>query len=83
MNCRTRLPVTAVALTRDDKTAFAVSKDGSLIELDIQTGTRRAALALLPCPCACSRDNFGTALEAMRDDMPTVACIEMWCQSRC
>ena len=38
-----RLPVTAVALTRDDRTAFAVSKDGALVELDIETGTRQAA----------------------------------------
>ena len=41
-----RLPVTAVALTRDDKTAFAVSKDGALVKLDIETGTRRATLVL-------------------------------------
>ena len=47
-----RLPVTALALTRDDQKAFAVSKDGGLVELDIETGTRQAPL--LPCSnCPC------------------------------
>ena len=35
-----RLPVTAMAVTSDDTTAFSVSKDGSIFRMDIETGTR-------------------------------------------
>lgn len=36
-----KLPVTAIALTRDDATVFSVSKDGSIMELDVETGKRQ------------------------------------------
>ena len=35
-----RLPVTAMAVTSDDTTAFSVSKDGSIFRMDIETGAR-------------------------------------------
>ncbi len=35
-----KLAVTAVALTSDDKTVYSVSKDGSIVELDVETGKR-------------------------------------------
>ena len=38
--CGCRLPVTAMAVTSDDTTAFSVSKDGSIFRMDIETGTR-------------------------------------------
>ncbi len=37
-----RLSVTAVALTRDDAKVFSVSKDGSIMELDVESGKRQA-----------------------------------------
>lgn len=36
-----RLPVTATALTTDDRTIFSVSKDGSIFQFDVETGKRR------------------------------------------
>lgn len=36
-----KLPVTAVALTSNDATVFSVSKDGSIMELDVETGKRQ------------------------------------------
>ena len=35
-----RLPVTALALSNDDRKAYSVSKDGSIVELDIETEVR-------------------------------------------
>ena len=45
-----RLPVTALALSNDDRQAYSVSKDGTIVELDIETGVR-CAVALLPRLC--------------------------------
>ena len=39
-----RLPVTALALSNDDRRAYSVSKDGTIIELDVETGVRWGAL---------------------------------------
>ncbi len=33
-----RLPVTALALTADDTTAYSVSKDGSIVSMDVESG---------------------------------------------
>ena len=41
-----RLPVTALALSNDDRRAYSVSKDGSIIELDVETGTRWAPIPM-------------------------------------
>ena len=35
-----KLSVTAVTLTSDDTTVYSVSKDGSIVELDVETGQR-------------------------------------------
>ncbi len=35
-----RLPATALALSSDDRTAFSVSKDGSILKFDVETGRR-------------------------------------------
>lgn len=35
-----KLAATAIALTSDDTTVYSVSKDGSIVELDIETGKR-------------------------------------------
>jgi ribosomal RNA-processing protein 9 len=35
-----KLPVTAVVLTADDRTVYSVSKDGSIMELDVETGKK-------------------------------------------
>eukprot|EP00887_Chlorella_sp_A99_P001865 scaffold19.g1865.t1 len=37
-----RLPVTAVALSPDDRTCYSVSKDGGIIRCDVETGKRTA-----------------------------------------
>ena len=39
-----RLAVTAVALTPDDRTCYSVSKDGSILQCDIETGKRTRLL---------------------------------------
>lgn len=36
-----RLPVTGIALTSNDATVYSVSKDGSIMELDVETGKRQ------------------------------------------
>lgn len=36
-----RLAVTAVALTPDDRTVFSVSKDGAILQYDVETGARQ------------------------------------------
>ena len=38
--CLYRLSVTALAVAADDARAFTVSKDGSIIRMDIETGAR-------------------------------------------
>jgi ribosomal RNA-processing protein 9 len=36
-----KLPVTAIALTSNDATVYSVSKDGSIMELDVESGARQ------------------------------------------
>lgn len=45
-----RLPVTAIALTRDDAKVFSVSKDGSIMELDVESGKRQMFSHSSPSP---------------------------------
>jgi ribosomal RNA-processing protein 9 len=36
-----RLPVTAVALSADEQTVYSVSKDGAILQHDVETGQRQ------------------------------------------
>lgn len=47
-----RLPVTATALTHDDRTVFSVSKDGTILRHDIETGTRQRFGSTAPAASA-------------------------------
>ena len=40
--------MTALAVTADDTRAFSVSKDGSIIQMDIESGTRCANWSTKP-----------------------------------
>lgn len=46
-----RLPVTALALSNDDRRAYSVSKDGTIVELDVESGVRWGASTEALCMC--------------------------------
>jgi ribosomal RNA-processing protein 9 len=56
------LPVTATALTHDESTVFAVSKDGSIYQYDVETGKKtRFGLSLNKKPSSSKEPVTGTA----------------------
>ena len=47
-----KLAVTAVALTSDDRTVYSVSKDGTIVELDVETGKRHRFTSNITVPAS-------------------------------